>query len=40
VIVGGLISDLLLSIFLLPTFYAWIAREGDELPKAEMSLEG
>jgi len=35
VIVGGLISDLLLSIFLLPTFYVWIAREGDELPKPE-----
>jgi outer membrane protein, heavy metal efflux system len=27
VIVGGLISDLLLSIFLLPTFYVWIASE-------------
>jgi cobalt-zinc-cadmium resistance protein CzcA len=27
VIVGGLISDLLLSVFLLPTFYVWIARE-------------
>ena len=35
VIVGGLISDLALSIFLLPTFYVWIAREGDELPKPE-----
>jgi len=28
VIVGGLMSDLLLSIFLLPTLYVWIAREG------------
>jgi cobalt-zinc-cadmium resistance protein CzcA len=35
VIVGGLISDLVLSIFLLPTFYVWIARPGDELPKPE-----
>jgi cobalt-zinc-cadmium resistance protein CzcA len=35
VIVGGLISDLLLSIFLLPTFYVWIARPEDELPKPE-----
>jgi heavy metal efflux system protein len=35
VIVGGLISDLLLSIFLLPTFYAWIARPEDELPKPD-----
>jgi cobalt-zinc-cadmium resistance protein CzcA len=37
VIVGGLISDLLLSIFLLPTLYVWIAREGDTLPKPEGS---
>ena len=35
VIVGGLISDLLLSIVLLPTFYVWIAREGDPLPAPE-----
>jgi heavy metal efflux system protein len=34
VIVGGLISDLLMSIFLLPTLYAWFAREGDRLPAA------
>jgi cobalt-zinc-cadmium resistance protein CzcA len=40
VIVGGLISDLLLSIFLLPTLYVWIAREGDKLPKPEVALEG
>jgi len=37
VIVGGLISGLLLSIFLLPTLYAWVAREGDVLPVAEFS---
>jgi len=35
VIVGGLISDLLLSIVLLPTFYVWIARDGDQLPAPE-----
>jgi heavy metal efflux system protein len=35
VIVGGLISDLILSIVLLPTFYVWIAKDGDELPKPE-----
>jgi heavy metal efflux system protein len=39
VIVGGLISDLLLSIVMLPTFYVWIARDGDELPKPEGSFE-
>jgi heavy metal efflux system protein len=35
VIVGGLISDLALSIFLLPTLYVWIARDGDKLPEPE-----
>jgi len=35
VIVGGLIADLLISIFLLPTFYAWWARRTDPLPSAE-----
>ena len=35
VIVGGLISDLALSIFLLPTFYVWIAKPGDDLPKPD-----
>ncbi len=39
VIVGGLISGLLLSIFLLPTLYAWVAREGDVLPMPESHLE-
>jgi cobalt-zinc-cadmium resistance protein CzcA len=32
VIVGGLISDLLMSIFLLPTLYVWMAGERDVLP--------
>ncbi len=35
VIVGGLIADLLMSIFLLPTFYVWWARPTDPLPKSE-----
>ncbi|HTC89239.1 MAG TPA: CusA/CzcA family heavy metal efflux RND transporter [Bryobacteraceae bacterium] len=39
VIVGGLISGLLLSIFLLPTLYAWVAREGDVLPVPEVQIE-
>jgi cobalt-zinc-cadmium resistance protein CzcA len=29
VIVGGLSATLLLSVYLLPTIYIWIAREGD-----------
>ena len=35
VIVGGLISDLVMSIFLLPTLYVWFARPGDRLPAPE-----
>jgi heavy metal efflux system protein len=35
VIVGGLVSDLLMSIFLLPTLYAWFARPGDVLPEVD-----
>ena len=35
VIVGGLISDLVMSIFLLPTLYAWFGRSGDKLPVVE-----
>jgi cobalt-zinc-cadmium resistance protein CzcA len=39
VIVGGLISDLVLSIILLPTFYVWMARDSDTLPAPEASIE-
>jgi cobalt-zinc-cadmium resistance protein CzcA len=39
VIVGGLIADLALSIFILPTLYVWFAREGDQLPDPEESFE-
>jgi cobalt-zinc-cadmium resistance protein CzcA len=35
VIVGGLISDLVMSIFLLPTLYEWMAAEHDVLPEPE-----
>jgi len=35
VIVGGLIVDLVMSTFLLPTFYAWWARPTDRLPEPE-----
>jgi cobalt-zinc-cadmium resistance protein CzcA len=35
VIVGGLISDLVMSIILLPTLYVWIARNDDKLPEAD-----
>ena len=35
VIVGGLISDLLMSIVLLPTLYVWISRSDDRLPESD-----
>jgi heavy metal efflux system protein len=35
VIVGGLMAALVMSIFLLPTLYVWIAGETDVLPPAE-----
>jgi len=40
VIVGGLMVDLVMSIFLLPTLYVWIAREDDKLPAPDVSFEG
>ena len=39
VIVGGMISDLAMSIFLLPTLYAWMARDNDVLPEIEGEIE-
>ena len=39
VIVGGLIADLVMSVFLLPTLYVWIAREQDVLPVPEAEFE-
>ena len=35
VIVGGLVANLVMSIFLLPTLYVWIARDKDVLPPME-----
>jgi heavy metal efflux system protein len=39
VICGGLITNLAISIFLLPTLYVWVAREHDVLPAADLSEE-
>src|SRR5580700_6302909 len=38
VIVGGLIFGLMMGIFLLPTLYAWFARDGDKLPQSEEAV--
>jgi heavy metal efflux system protein len=39
VIVGGLSVNLIMSAFLLPTLYAWVARDGDMLPEPEERFE-
>jgi cobalt-zinc-cadmium resistance protein CzcA len=39
VIVGGLIADLVMSIFLLPTLYVWFAGEHEVLPVPEAEFE-
>ncbi|HEV2487062.1 MAG TPA: CusA/CzcA family heavy metal efflux RND transporter [Terracidiphilus sp.] len=35
VIVGGLLANLVIGVFLMPTLYVWMARENDILPLAE-----
>jgi cobalt-zinc-cadmium resistance protein CzcA len=40
VIVGGLLANLCIGIFLLPTLYVWFARDTDALPEPEASFEG
>jgi cobalt-zinc-cadmium resistance protein CzcA len=39
VIVGGLLAALLLGVYLLPTLYVWVAREGDLAPSVSPDLE-
>ena len=39
VIVGGLMANLIMSIFLLPTLYVWVARKDDVLPAVDLNEE-
>jgi len=39
VIVGGLLANLVMSIFLLPTLYVWMAGDRDVLPAADGTFE-
>jgi cobalt-zinc-cadmium resistance protein CzcA len=39
VIVGGLLANLVIGVFLLPTLYVWAAREDDILPVIEEGAE-
>jgi cobalt-zinc-cadmium resistance protein CzcA len=39
VIVGGLIANLVIGIFLMPTLYVWMARENDILPEVDVSKD-
>jgi len=36
VIVGGLIANLIIGVFLMPTMYVWMARENDILPAVDI----
>ena len=37
VIVGGLIANLIIGVFLMPALYVWMARDDDTLPVAELN---
>ncbi|MGD0520057.1 MAG: CusA/CzcA family heavy metal efflux RND transporter [Terracidiphilus sp.] len=39
VIVGGLLANLVIGVFLLPTLYVWVAGENDILPAVESDEE-
>jgi cobalt-zinc-cadmium resistance protein CzcA len=39
VIVGGLLANLVIGVFLMPALYVWMARENDVLPAVEISEE-
>ncbi len=39
VIVGGLLANLVIGVFLMPTLYVWMARQDDVLPAPEISEE-
>jgi cobalt-zinc-cadmium resistance protein CzcA len=39
VIVGGLVGALVMSVFLLPTLYVWVARSTDVLPQPDAEFE-
>src|ERR1700746_1487477 len=39
VIVGGLLANLVIGVFLMPALYVWMAREDDLLPPVEVNEE-
>jgi cobalt-zinc-cadmium resistance protein CzcA len=39
VIVGGLLANLVIGVFLLPTLYVWFASNEDILPPVEITEE-
>ena len=39
VIVGGLLANLVIGVFLMPALYVWMAHEDDVLPPAEIAEE-
>jgi cobalt-zinc-cadmium resistance protein CzcA len=39
VIVGGLLANLIIGVFLMPALYVWMARDDDPLPEVNMTEE-
>jgi cobalt-zinc-cadmium resistance protein CzcA len=39
VIVGGLIANLIIGVFLMPTMYVWMARKDDILPAVDVDTD-
>ena len=39
VIVGGLIANLIIGVFLMPTMYVWMARKDDILPAVDVDSD-
>jgi heavy metal efflux system protein len=39
VIVGGLLANLVIGVFLMPALYVWMAREDDDLPPVDINEE-
>ncbi len=36
VIVGGLLANLVIGVFLMPALYVWMARQDDDLPPVDI----
>jgi len=39
VIVGGLLAGMVINLLVLPTFYVWVAADGDRLPDPDADFD-